>query len=339
LFEAKAARPGRLFRLSVEQRAIAFTQHVGRDEGVMIFFAWSLESLPRGTLPTFGLFSLAIALLWFGPRRAVFAGLEAWAWVFLAALGSGVAYGVVHVAGLVWIACFAVACAVFGRSPRPNVGKIWLSGLVAAGLAVGFTLHRLPGFANPKVVDAARFTPDALPFTLYFNFDKTLVGLFVIGLCHERIASGRELCHVLLNTTGRAAALIAVVIVISVASGYVRFEPHLAPQAPVWLWANLFFVCLAEEALFRGFLQNVLQDALAKRPGIWGRTIALGVASVAFGLAHAAGGPAYVGLATVAGWGYGWMYQKTGRIEASLLTHFILNTVHFFFFTYPAVAR
>lgn len=48
----------------------------------------------------------------------------------------------------------------------------------------------------------------------------------------------------------------------------------------------------------------------------------------------------YVALATVAGAGYGWAYQRAGgRIEASILTHFALNAVHFFFFTYPALAR
>ena len=69
------------------------------------------------------------------------------------------------------------------------------------------------------------------------------------------------------------------------------------------------------------------------------RLRALAVAAGLFGLAPAAGGPAYVALATVAGVGYGWIYQKTSRIEASMLTHFALNTVHFLGFTYPALQR
>jgi hypothetical protein len=47
----------------------------------------------------------------------------------------------------------------------------------------------------------------------------------------------------------------------------------------------------------------------------------------------------YVALATIAGLGYGWIYQRTGRIEASILTHFALNAVHFFAFSYPALQR
>jgi len=40
----------------------------------------------------------------------------------------------------------------------------------------------------------------------------------------------------------------------------------------------------------------------------------------------------------VAGIGYGWAYRRTGRIEASILTHFSLNSLHFLLFTYPALA-
>ena len=35
--------------------------------------------------------------------------------------------------------------------------------------------------------------------------------------------------------------------------------------------------------------------------------------------------------------GYGAVYLRTGRIEASILVHFMLNVVHIFFFSYPAL--
>lgn len=68
-----------------------------------------------------------------------------------------------------------------------------------------------------------------------------------------------------------------------------------------------------------------------------GQKLALGVAAVLFGLAHFAGGVKYVMLATVAGWGYGAVVQRTGCIEAGILTHFLVNLIHFFCFTYPAL--
>ncbi|MDB6126494.1 MAG: protease family (abortive protein) protein, partial [Verrucomicrobia bacterium] len=120
-------------------------------------------------------------------------------------------------------------------------------------------------------------------------------------------------------------------------AGYVRFDPKFPAEAWLWMWANLFLTCLAEEAICRGLVQRQLQLAWQNFPG--GRALALIVAATLFGLAHSSGGPMYVALATVAGLGYGWVYQRTGRIEASILTHFSLNAVHFFFFTYPALQR
>ena len=70
-----------------------------------------------------------------------------------------------------------------------------------------------------------------------------------------------------------------------------------------------------------------------------GREIAgLVMAAVVFGLAHYAGGVWSIVLATIAGVGYGWIFWRTNRIEASILTHFLVNTTHILCFTYPARA-
>jgi membrane protease YdiL (CAAX protease family) len=42
-------------------------------------------------------------------------------------------------------------------------------------------------------------------------------------------------------------------------------------------------------------------------------------------------------LSTIAGVGYGWVFGRTNRIEASILTHFLVNTAHIVGFTYPAL--
>ena len=96
---------------------------------------------------------------------------------------------------------------------------------------------------------------------------------------------------------------------------------------------NLLFVCMAEEALFRGFVQKKLMAVWSKYS--WGVWLAVGTASLLFGAAHYAGGDALVLTATFAGMGYGWLYYRTDSIEASIVAHFLLNLLHFFFFTYP----
>ena len=62
-------------------------------------------------------------------------------------------------------------------------------------------------------------------------------------------------------------------------------------------------------------------------------------ASVLFGLAHAAGGPVLIVVATMAGAGYGLAYAISGRVEAAIVAHVTLNSLHFLFFTYPYAVR
>jgi membrane protease YdiL (CAAX protease family) len=70
-----------------------------------------------------------------------------------------------------------------------------------------------------------------------------------------------------------------------------------------------------------------------------GNILSLISVSFLFGFAHFAGGFKYMVLAAMAGILYGYAYQKTQRIEASILCHFGVNIFHFIFLTYPATAN
>jgi len=288
-------------------------------------------------LVPFVLLAVAVLSLWAGGSANSAAWRRnLWLIVGAASVVAALVFGVVKPLGLLWI--ITLAAAVRTYFARPSLSRWSRLGLAAVIvlLAAGLMLHRLPGFHNLRVIDAVRFTPDAVPFTLYLNFDKTLLGLVLLGWGHARLTSMRGARTMLTQAAPWAAGLFTLVMALSLAAGYVRWAPKIPPQSALWLAVNLGFTCLAEEALFRGFIQEQLQQLWAERPS--GRWLALTVAAVLFGLAHVAGGPAYVALAMVSGAGYGWIYQRTGKIEASLLTHFALNTVHFFLFTYPALA-
>ncbi|MCW8354408.1 CPBP family intramembrane metalloprotease [Marinomonas pontica] len=62
------------------------------------------------------------------------------------------------------------------------------------------------------------------------------------------------------------------------------------------------------------------------------------MSAMLFGIAHMGGGVEYAIVASVAGLGYGGVYYLTKRIEYAILCHFILNGLHFLFFTYPMLA-
>lgn len=130
---------------------------------------------------------------------------------------------------------------------------------------MGLFLHLLPGFANPRILDKAVVGPQSLPFTMYFNFDKALVPFLLLACLpslfrDEARAPGRPWYWLLL------VAAVPALLLLAVGVGLLRPELH----APAWLWqfvlANLFFVSLAEEALFRGYLQQRLGQWLGPGP-------------------------------------------------------------------------
>ncbi len=127
-------------------------------------------------------------------------------------------------------------------------------------------------------------------------------------------------------------------IAIGLAAGYSRMDFKLPAYTPVFLVSNLLFTCVAEEAFFRGFLQHRFAQYLERKHMKYCGPVALSFCAVLFGVVHSGGGPWYVALATFAGLGYGYAYLRTQRVEASILVHFSVNTVHFIGFTYPRLA-
>jgi len=281
-----------------------------------------------------GLLALAVVALWL-PGSLL--GRPWWQWLTVAALGAAWWSGAIHAEGacvaLLWF--YAVHLwRIDAGAPR---GRRAVEAAIVLVAATALTAHGMPGFANPRVIGPVRFTPDAVPFSLYVNFDKALLALALLGLAHARVATAREWRDVLFAVAKWAPLTIAVVLAGSFALGYARWAPKFPAEAPLWLTVNLLFTCAAEEALFRGFVQGGLRRAWAQVRG--GRWLALAVGALAFGVVHAAGGWSYVALATLAGAGYGWVYERTQRVEASALAHWALNALHFFLFTYPALAR
>ncbi|CAK9886718.1 MAG: hypothetical protein XXXJIFNMEKO3_03164 [Candidatus Erwinia impunctatus] len=96
--------------------------------------------------------------------------------------------------------------------------------------------------------------------------------------------------------------------------------------------ANLFFVSLAEEALFRGYLQQRLSQWL----GCYGGLL---LAALLFGLVHFQGGGLLIVFATLAGVIYGLAWLWSGSVWVSALVHFLFNMLHLLFFTYPVWQR
>lgn len=135
-----------------------------------------------------------------------------------------------------------------------------------------------------------------------------------------------------------AAAFVAtapVLVAVGIAIGFVP-SPHLPVQSAGRMTAAVGLIlvgtALPEEILFRALIQNLLM----RRLGRGARTLLL--ASVVFGAAHLDNGPQplpnwrYMILATIAGYAYGWVFQRSRTIFSSALLHMMVDwTKHFFF--------
>src|SRR5688572_24595098 len=250
---------------------------------------------------TYALLLIAVLSLWLGSIESSSSRRFFWILPFLGSAVAGLTTGILQPVALVWIGAFAGATYVFGIDARAGWQRI-VAAIAIIGLGGMLMAHQLPGFNNPQIISSTRFSSDAIPFRLHLNFDKTLVGLFILGFCHARITQVAQWREMVSRGWPVTAGMIGLLLILSLTTGYVRFDPKFPRESWIWIAVNLCFTCVAEEALFRGFVQANLQRLWHRATrGAW---FALLVAAILFGLAHAAGGPAYVTLATVAGIGY-----------------------------------
>ncbi len=261
--------------------------------------------------------------------------IKVWGTIVISALVCGILAQRITVPGIISIITLGLLYYIVDRDRIKSPIRI-AAGVLAIILSVSLTAHILPGFNNWKILDNICLSRTSHPYSMYLNMDKPFVGLFILGLSFPLIKSFKEWASVIQSIL--PILLIGLIILVSISSitSYTDFDYKFQSIFFVWALHNLFLTCVAEEAFFRGFLQRNLCRKL--RENRYGNILSLITVSILFGLAHFAGGFKYIILASVAGMVYGYAYQKTQRIEAGILCHFAVNTFHFIFLTYPALA-
>lgn len=287
-------------------------------------------------LPTFVLLCLSICAVWLPDVRTANGWrVRPWQPLFIAFLASGLYFG-----QLTWLATLALAatwaCAEASMRLRPNSAATVLTA-AALLLALALAVHLLPGFNNPLIAPDLRLGARSPPITQYASMDKGAAGLLLVAYYCRRVEVQTEWPAVVATGIAAGAATSFVVVGLVAALGFIAPDPKWPRFALMWVPINLLLTCVAEEAFFRGVVQERLIQVF--EPSTRRRWLPLAVSSVLFGLVHAGGGIALVIGATVAGIGYGAAYGRTRRIEAAVLAHFTLNAVHFFGFTYPYAVR
>lgn len=274
-------------------------------------------------LPWFVLFPALAAVWWPRAWPAARVGL---------ALGVVLAFIVGQMTAWSLVPACVLGAAAWAIAPgRPTAVRL-AGHAVFVVVALALRQHVAPGFHNPRILDAV-LSPGAPRYRMYFNLDELLlIPVLVWAWRRARFMPDDRPVW-----TGVASGLASALVVLGagLALGMVSPDLKWPLLAPMWLLNNFLLVSLGDELLFRGYLQQGLADRI---PGPRGSVVSIGVASVLFGLAHYGGGPVFMVLAGMAGVGYGIAYRYAG-LRAAWLAHCLLNGVHFFLLTYPALIR
>jgi membrane protease YdiL (CAAX protease family) len=271
----------------------------------------------------------AIAAVWLPSLRFRDHSIPPWTLLFAAAVAAGLHGGVLRWPALPVLAALAGCSWLAVRAGKRALRIVFT--LAAAAIAVGLGFHLFPGFPRTGLVPGA-------PRGASLNFDKAAGGLFLLAAFAPRIHSLGQLRAVLPAMLAWIAVTLAVLFGLAMALGYMHVNPRVTPHAPAWLLANLFFTCVAEEAVFRGLLQQRLSGALP--PGRAWQAVGVLLVVVLFALAHGLGAPMvvlfFVGLAGLC---YSLAFAHTRCIEAAIAVHFATNAVHFLVFSSALPAR
>jgi membrane protease YdiL (CAAX protease family) len=216
--------------------------------------------------------------------------------------------------------CAPVACAWWGAPDFLTIAFLWLPLEFPAGVARLIAKHA-QGFLHSVAYGIA-----ILLGVIVFACFRNIGGM--------KINWPREWGDVRRALIGFALTA-PVLAMIGIPIGFIPM-PHLpsATGGRMGAAAAIIFAgtALPEEILFRAMIQNLLMQ----RFGASTRTLL--IAALIFGAAHLDNGPQplpnwrYFILATIAGYAYGRVFQRSSTVMASALFHMMVDwTKHFFF--------
>lgn len=231
---------------------------------------------------------------------------------------------------LAGLALFGACLHVYYRCQGRARGMLALAIVL---LALAFGLHRWPGFPSWTLVQQVALSRCSQPVQWTLHLDKAAAGLMLLLWAGRGLWAPGQGSHAM-RRCGQLLVACMALLALGCVLGFVRWNPAPPPWWPAWLGANIMLTVVAEEVLFRGFMQRELERAWQAYQH--GATAAWLLVALLFGAAHLGGGPVYAVLATLAGLLYGWLWQSSRSLLWPIAAHALLNASHFLLFTWPA---
>lgn len=238
----------------------------------------------------------------------------------------GIATGTVSLTGIFVLMVLLGLAWRFQPEARGWAGAIF----ALLALCAGFNL--LPAFETVLLFGPEPVKPDSEPYQRGVNPGLVAITLLLLAM-HPLAGNRRELAHAL----GIGVLVGLLTAIPALGAGWLLGGLAGSPGFPaasfmaLWLGGQLLTLAM-EEGFFRGFVQRHLARRLPA-------SVAIISAGILFGLAHFAGGLAWIAGASVAGIGYGIAYHASGgRLEASMAAHLTVNLLHLGLFSYPMLS-
>lgn len=286
-----------------------------------------MQTLSAPVWLALGLLGLSVFSLLFAPAAGKRLPLlrHSWMLFFAAAVAVGITGGMLRPVALASIGALFAFCYLGVNAGKPAMRAVFT--LLALLVSLGLALHLLPGYHNPVLIKGVQFSAHSAPYTMYANFDKGMIGLALLFFYCHRAGSWKDFASAWKQEAVVCGMLLLAVFALGWGLGFVRPDFKLPLLLPLFAAVNLLLVCVAEEAFFRG----VIQDQLTR----YGDEVAVAASALLFGAAHLGGGWKWALLASVAGLGYALLYARSRRIEVPIAAHFLVNLIHFTGFTFP----
>lgn len=285
-------------------------------------------TLSAAVLWTHGLIGLSII--------AAFLRRPKWVWIVPAAIACGLALYTrqIQFVTLVFYGLLYAVLRMAYRDPAMTGVRVVLVTATLFALCVIFLTHQVPGVERSVLVSGLQLSALSRPFDVVLSLDKSVVALLFVAVALDAMSPAKITAASLRMVVSVGVVTIPAVFIYAWASGLVALDVKIHGVWPLWAITNLLFVSLSEECVFRGFLQRALANRLERYGAHW-RLMAVLIIGLFFGATHLGGGTNFAVAATVAGIGYGYVYERTRSIELAVALHFLVNATHFVFFTYP----
>ncbi len=208
--------------------------------------------------------------------------------------------------------------------------------LLIFAISTALMTHLFPGFHNFKLLDKVLISPKGSPWTFYLNFDKPFIGFFALAFTIPLLSTHSFSKKIIVKTMCFSSLGVIFLLFLAFLLKMIEIDIKFPSISLIFLISNLFLTTIPEEAFFRGVLQRELSQILKIR---FSKSLSIFLISLLFSFFHFIylKDPSYIFLTFIAGLVYGTLYELTQSIETSIICHYLVNVIHFFFLTFPTL--